>query len=274
MIVRTSIALLGAAILLSACTEKGGPTTTTGGSSGPLKTQIDSVSYLLGSNIGKGAGKDSIPLNMDAFMQGYNDGRVNKVSINDSMAQVVMMNFQNVMVKKQQERKTAQGEKNKTEGAKFLADNKAKEGVKTTASGLQYKVITEGTGKTPGKEDMVQVLYRGTLTDGTPFDSSMNRAQPAQFLLSQVVPGWTEALSMMKEGSKWQVVIPDSLGYGAQGMGDRIAPNAVLVFDMELIKVIPKAEVEAMRQQQMQQMQQMQQQQGGAAQGGASPHGR
>jgi len=254
MTVRTTFALLAAAALLSACNEKQGPTTGgTSSSGGAMKTQVDSVSYLLGSNIGKGAAKDSIPLNMDIFMQGYNDGRAGKIAISDSVAQNVMMGFQNTMLKKQQERKAAAGERNKVEGAKFLADNKAKEGVKTTASGLQYKVLTEGTGRTPGKEDMVQVLYRGTLIDGMGFDSSLNRTQPAQFMVGGVVPGWTEALLMMKEGSKWQIVLPDTLGYGGQGAGEKIGPNAVLVFEVELLKVVPKEE--AMQQMQQQQMQ-------------------
>jgi FKBP-type peptidyl-prolyl cis-trans isomerase FklB len=140
-------------------------------------------------------------------------------------------------MEKQAERTKQLAEKNKKEGEAFLAANKTKEGIKTLPSGLQYKVIKEGTGKTPTAEDTVVTNYRGTLTDGTEFDSSYKRGQPATFPVKGVIPGWTEALQLMKEGSKWELFIPSNLAYGEQGAGGVIGPNAALIFEIELISV-------------------------------------
>lgn len=129
------------------------------------------------------------------------------------------------------------GIKNIKEGEEFLAANKEKEGVITTASGLQYKVITEGTGRTPKATDTVETNYRGTLIDGKEFDSSYSRGQTATFPVSGVIKGWTEALLLMKEGAKWQLFIPPDLAYGARGAGGDIGPNATLIFDIELIAI-------------------------------------
>ena len=131
--------------------------------------------------------------------------------------------------------------KSAAEGEKFLAENKTKEGVKTTASGLQYKVIKEGTGAQPKANDTVSVNYRGTLIDGTEFDSSYKRGQPATFPVSGVIKGWTEALQLMKSGSKYQLFIPASLAYGDRGAGRDIAPNSTLIFEVELLDVKPPA---------------------------------
>jgi FKBP-type peptidyl-prolyl cis-trans isomerase FklB len=131
------------------------------------------------------------------------------------------------------------GEKNKKEGEAFLAANKKKEGVITLPSGFQYKAIKEGTGKTPKATDTVTVNYRGTLIDGTEFDSSYKRGQPATFRVNGVIAGWTEALQLMKEGSKWELFIPANLAYGERGAGAAIGPNAVLIFEVELISVKP-----------------------------------
>jgi FKBP-type peptidyl-prolyl cis-trans isomerase len=131
------------------------------------------------------------------------------------------------------------GEKNKTEGTKFLEDNKKKPGVKTTASGLQYKVEKEGTGAQPKPTDMVTVNYRGTLIDGTEFDSSYKRGQPATFPVNGVIKGWTEALQLMKQGSKYQLFIPANLAYGERAMGPDIGPNSTLIFEVELQDVKP-----------------------------------
>jgi len=133
--------------------------------------------------------------------------------------------------------KTEQGEKNMTEGPKFLEENKAKEGVVILPSGLQYKVITEGTGKSPKATDKVKVHYRGTLINGKEFDSSFKRNQPAEFPVNGVIKGWTEALQLMKEGSKWELYIPSDLAYGARGAGGDIGPNATLIFEVELLEV-------------------------------------
>jgi FKBP-type peptidyl-prolyl cis-trans isomerase len=129
------------------------------------------------------------------------------------------------------------GEKNKKEGEAFLTENKKKEGVKTLASGLQYKVLKEGSGKMPKATDKVTTHYQGTLIDGTEFDSSYKRGEPASFLVNGVIPAWTEALQLMKVGSKWQLFVPSKLGYGERGMGPKIGPNAVLVFTVELLSI-------------------------------------
>jgi FKBP-type peptidyl-prolyl cis-trans isomerase FklB len=133
-------------------------------------------------------------------------------------------------------RQTA-GEKNKKEGDQFLAQNKKKEGVNALASGLQYKIIKPGTGKKPQPTDTVTVQYRGTLIDGTEFDSSYRRGQPATFEVNKVIRGWTEALQLMQEGSKWQLFIPSDLAYGERGAGQQIGPNAALIFEVELLSI-------------------------------------
>jgi FKBP-type peptidyl-prolyl cis-trans isomerase FklB len=144
--------------------------------------------------------------------------------------------FQKEMMAKQQ----AMADKNKKEGEAFLAENKKKEGVKTLPSGVQYKVIKAGTGKKPKLTDTVTVHYRGTLIDGTEFDSSYKRGQPASFQVSGVIPGWTEALQLMGEGAKWQLFVPSNLAYGERGTGGPIGPNATLIFEVELISVQEK----------------------------------
>jgi FKBP-type peptidyl-prolyl cis-trans isomerase FklB len=152
--------------------------------------------------------------------------------------QETMAVFQKEMMAKQQEVAT----KNKKEGEAFLVENKKKQGVKTLPSGLQYKVIKEGTGKKPKLGDTVTAHYWGTLIDGTEFDSSYKRGQPANFPVSGVIPGWTEALQLMGEGAKWQLFIPSNLAYGERGAGAGIGPNATLIFEIELISVQEKKE--------------------------------
>jgi FKBP-type peptidyl-prolyl cis-trans isomerase FklB len=128
-------------------------------------------------------------------------------------------------------------EKNKEDAVTFFAENKKKEGVKTLASGLQYKIITEGKGKNPKATDTVTVHYRGTLIDGKEFDSSYRRGEPATFPVNGVIAGWTEALQLMKAGAKWQIFIPSNLAYEEKGIGNVIGPNAALIFEVELISV-------------------------------------
>ena len=151
-----------------------------------------------------------------------------------------MTAFQKEMMAKHAEVMNTLGEKNKKEGEVFLAENKKKEGVTTLPSGLQYKVIKAGTGKKPKSTDTVTVNYRGTLIDGTEFDSSYRRGEPASFGVSGVIPGWTEAMQLMQEGAKWQVVVPPNLAYGEKGAGPNIGPNATLIFEIELISIQEK----------------------------------
>ena len=139
---------------------------------------------------------------------------------------------------KQAAAKKEQGEKNETQGKKFLEENKKKEGWKTTASGLQYKVLKEGKGAAPKETDTVKVNYRGTTIDGTEFDSSYKRGQPATFPVNRVIKGWTEALQLMKPGAKYQLAIPSDLAYGERGAGSDIGPNSTLLFDVELLEIV------------------------------------
>src|SRR5213079_727526 len=172
-----------------------------------LKDQKNKVSYSIGMNIGFNLSKQKVDINPDILAAGIKDSIAGKPQLTQDQVKDVMAQFEKDMEAKQKQA----GEKNKTEGAKFLEDNKKKPDVKNTASGLQYKVIKEGTGEKPKATDTVSVNYRGTLIDGTEFDSSYKRGQPATFPLNGVIKGWTEALQLMKVGSKYQLVVPSSL---------------------------------------------------------------
>lgn len=201
-----------------------------------LKSQKDKVSYIIGVDIGSNLKSRLIDIDPELLMKGLKDGLAgNKPLLSDTEIHETMNAFKEEMAKKQEQEMKKLSEKNKKEGEAFLAENKKKEGVVTLPSGLQYKVITEGTGKTPTATDTVTVNYRGTLVDGTEFDSSYKRGQPITFAVSGVIKGWTEALQLMKEGAKWQLFIPSDLAYGDKGAGNVIGPNATLIFDVELI---------------------------------------
>jgi FKBP-type peptidyl-prolyl cis-trans isomerase FklB len=204
-----------------------------------LKTEKDKISYAIGLDVGNGLKKNEIDVDADIVARAIKDILAgNKPLMTDEEVKTTITGLQKDLQAKQQERMKALGDKNKKEGEAFLAKNKTKEGVKTLPSGLQYKVITQGKGKTPTASDTVTVQYRGTLIDGTEFDSSYKRGQPATFPVSGVIKGWTEALQLMKEGSKWQLVIPSDLAYGASGtQGGPIGPNAVLIFEVELVSI-------------------------------------
>ncbi|MBI5676491.1 MAG: FKBP-type peptidyl-prolyl cis-trans isomerase [Nitrospirae bacterium] len=207
-----------------------------------LKNKKDKESYVIGLDIGKNFKSQSIDIDPDILVKGIKDILSGKKPLmTDEEAQEVMTNFRKEMMAKQAERVKEAGEKNKKEGEAFLAENKKKEGVVTLPSRLQYKIITEGSGAKPKPTDTVTVNYRGTLIDGTEFDSSYKRGQPASFKVTGVIPGWTEALQLMKAGSKWQLFIPSSLAYGERGAGRDIAPNATLIFDVELISIQDEA---------------------------------
>ena len=207
-----------------------------GADDGTLKSDKDKLSYTFGANFGKSLKQQEIEINTDIFIKGMKDGLSGgKMLLTDQEMKDTMTSFQKDMAAKQAEKRKVLGEKNKKEGDAFLAANKSKEGVKTLPSGLQYKVITEGTGKSPKATDTVVTQYRGTLIDGTEFDSSYQRKSPATFKVNGVIKGWTEALQLMKEGAKWQLFVPSELAYGERGAGPNIGPNAVLVFEIELI---------------------------------------
>ena len=199
-----------------------------------LKDLKDKVSYSIGLNIGFNFKKQNLDLNTDALLAGVKDAVSNKKPL---LTENEVKETMTAWTKEITEKQKAMAGKNAGDGEKFLAENKKKEGVKTTPSGLQYKVIKEGTGSQPKETDTVTVHYRGTLIDGTEFDSSHKRGEPATFPVNGVIKGWTEALQQMKVGSKYQLFIPASLAYGERAMGAEIGPNSTLLFEVELLDV-------------------------------------
>jgi FKBP-type peptidyl-prolyl cis-trans isomerase FklB len=205
-----------------------------------LTTEKDKQSYAIGLNVGKSLHRDDIDVDPKIVLQGLQDAMADgKVLLTDDQIKTVMTGLQNQVRQKQEEKRQALAESNKKDGAAFLAANATKPGVVTLPSGLQYKVLTAGTGAKPTATDTVVCNYRGTLLDDTEFDSSYKRGQPMTFPVGGVIKGWTEALQLMPVGSKWQLFIPADLAYGerAQGPG---GPNATLVFDVELLSIQPK----------------------------------
>jgi FKBP-type peptidyl-prolyl cis-trans isomerase FklB len=185
--------------------------------------------------------RNSIDVDIDALVKGLKDALAGgKMMMTEQEQRETLMAFQKEFQAKQQEKMKALAEKNKKEGEAFLAENKKKQGIKILPSGLQYKIITEGKGASPKETDTVTINYRGTLIDGTEFDSSYKRNEPATFPVKGVIKGWTEAIQLMKEGAKWQLFIPSDLAYGERGAGGTIGPNATLIFEVELLKIGPK----------------------------------
>lgn len=196
------------------------------------------VSYILGQQIGGDLKNQGIEADMDTFCSSLKSAFAGEPSeMSGEEIQEVMTSFQTIMQQKQMEMMKAEGEKNLAEGTAFLEENKSQDGVQTLPSGLQYKVITEGTGNKPGAEDTIEAHYEGKLINGVVFDSSYQRGEPAAFPVNRVIPGWTEALQLMTEGSKWQLFIPANLAYGEQGAPPAIAPNSTLIFDVELLSI-------------------------------------
>jgi len=202
-----------------------------------LKNEKDKLSYALGADMGNNLKKFEVDVNAEMYVKGMKDALSGgSVLLTEQEIKSTIMAMQKDLQAKQQEKMKSQGEKNKKEGDAFLTENKKKEGVKILPSGLQYKVITEGKGKSPVATDTVTVHYKGTLIDGTEFDSSYKRNEPASFPVNGVIKGWTEALQLMKEGAKWQLFIPANLAYGESGRPS-IPANSVLIFEVELIKI-------------------------------------
>lgn len=203
-----------------------------------LKSTQDSVSYAIGLSIGNNLKAQKVDVNIHALSQGVRDViDSNTHLLTDAQIEQVMSAFQQRMMAKQEEEAKTAGDKNRKDGEAFLAANKNKEGVKVTASGLQYKVVKMGTGPKPRADQTVTVHYRGTTIDGTEFDSSYKRNSPATFGVGQVIGGWTEALQLMPVGSKWELYIPADLAYGDRGAGASIPPGATLIFEVELLSV-------------------------------------
>jgi len=203
-----------------------------------MKTEKEKISYIIGMDIGTNFKRQGVEVDPDILARGIKDALSGaKPQLSEQEVKEVMASFEKEMRVKQEAMRQTAGEKNKKEGDQFLAQNKKKEGVNALASGLQYKIIKPGTGKKPQPTDTVTVQYRGTLIDGTEFDSSYRRGQPATFEVNKVIRGWTEALQLMQEGSKWQLFIPSDLAYGERGAGQQIGPNAALIFEVELLSI-------------------------------------
>lgn len=203
------------------------------GQSKELKDARDSVSYSFGIDIASKIKQQKLDtlINLEAFYQGINDALQDKAVISETeIQQIIQSYFADMQKNKYKD--------NMKKGEQFLAENKKKEGVKTLPSGLQYKVLKEGTGETPSETDKVKVHYTGTLIDGTKFDSSYDRGEPAVFPVNGVIKGWTEALLKMKEGAKWKLFIPHELAYGERGAGQQIPPYSTLIFEVELISIV------------------------------------
>lgn len=200
---------------------------------------MDKLSYALGIGIGSQlAGMGAKELNIDDFAQAIKDViSGSQLKVDNVEAQTLVQNFFQEQEAKQQAAAAEAGKAAKAEGEAFLAENGKKEGIVTLPSGLQYQVLKEGDGKKPSATDQVVCHYEGTLIDGTVFDSSYQRNQPATFGLNQVIPGWTEGVQLMQEGAKYRFFIPYKLAYGERGAGAQIPPFAALVFDVELIEV-------------------------------------
>ena len=199
-----------------------------------LKTDKDKLSYIFGVQVGQGLRAEGVELEMDAFTAGIKDMLAgNNSQIDSAQAQILISDYQE---EKQQEMAKVSAKK-QNESSTFLANNAKKDGVFVTASGLQYKIVEKGKGKSPTSENKVIAHYTGKLLDGTVFDSSHDRGEPATFTVSGVIKGWQEALPMMKEGGKWQIVVPANLAYGDRGVGNLIGPNETLIFDIELVSI-------------------------------------
>ncbi len=203
-----------------------------------LKTQKEKVSYSIGLDIGRNFKQQSIDINPDLLTKGIKDALSGVTpALTDDEMREVMTAFQTEMMAKMAENSKKAGEKNKKDGEAFLAENKKKSGVVTLPSGLQYKILVDGKGRKPALKDTVTAHYRGTLLDGTEFDSSYKQGEPTTFAVSNMIKGWTEVLQLMRVGSKWQVYVPANLAYGDRAASQEIGPNSTLIFEIELIAV-------------------------------------
>jgi len=229
---QTRLITISAALAVLACTNLVHAADAT-----DLKDPKQKLSYAIGVRMGGGLKEQGVDIDAKAFTAGLSDVMAGKLAMSEAEITQVLEGARGELVAKQQARQQVDAAANTKTGDAYLAANAKKDGVKTTASGLQYKVLKAGAGRTPGPKDTVKVHYQGTLIDGTVFDSSIARGEPVVFPVGGVIAGWTEALQLMKEGDKYQLVIPAQLAYGAAGAGDKIGPNAVLVFDVELINI-------------------------------------
>ncbi len=230
---------LAASFALAACAPKPADDVT---ADPALDTEAEKISYIMGVNIGSQMKADAFELDSAAFLRGVEDVMAgNEPRLSDEEANAVVQAYQEKRRAAAEAEREQVAEVNLAASQQYLADNAERDGVQVLDSGLQYRVLTKGTGKSPGPGDTVEVHYRGTLPDGTEFDSSYAREQTETFGVSQVIPGWVEALQLMQEGDKWELAIPPDLAYGSGGSGGAIGPNQVLLFEVELLKVIDEA---------------------------------
>jgi FKBP-type peptidyl-prolyl cis-trans isomerase FklB len=223
-----SVLTLACAVLAGSLTAQDKP---------DLKDPKLRISYAIGADIGGNFKKQGLEIDPKILALGLADALAGKTVLTEAEMRDTIMQFRTQMMEKAQAKQKADGEKNLKDGEAFLAANAKKDGVKVLPSGLQYKVIKSGTGKTPKLTDKVKTHYHGTLIDGTVFDSSVERKEPISFDVNGVIPGWTEALQLMKEGDKWQLFVPAKLAYGEQQMGPKITPNSTLIFEIELLAI-------------------------------------
>jgi FKBP-type peptidyl-prolyl cis-trans isomerase FkpA len=239
--------VLTSVVVLQACNEQA--TNTEAVVAAPataLESSDQRLSYGIAYGMGERMKSESMPVNVDAFSQGLRDaleGNESKMTQEEIAAE--LQTYQQKVVAEQQAAAAVASEANLAAGAAYLAQNATAEGVVVTESGLQYQVLEAGEGAVPAADDTVEVHYRGTLVDGTEFDSSYSRGQTVSFGVGQVIPGWTEALQLMPVGSKWKLAIPSDLAYGAGGAGGVIGPNAALLFEVELVSIAAKPEAPA-----------------------------
>lgn len=237
--------VLSSLFVLQACNQQT-PTSEAPEAAAPavaLETSEQRLSYGIAYGLGERMKADSVPMDVDAFTLGLRDAlEKGEPRLSQEEIAAEMQAFQQKAQEAQQAAQGAAGEANALAGAAFLAKNFTEEGVVATESGLQYQIVEAGDGAKPGPDDTVEVHYRGTLLDGTEFDSSYSRGETVSFGVGQVIPGWTEALQLMSVGSKWKLFIPSDIAYGAGGAGASIGPNTTLIFDVELISIAGQEE--------------------------------
>lgn len=247
---RLPVSLIAAALLLVGCDKQpasgdaatAAPAAAAAASADAFQTDAQRMGYALGANVGRTFRDQKFPVDVDAVINGLRDSftggtmKMEEAKIGETLQQL-----QQTLQATAQAEQEASATRNADDAKAFFAKNGTAEGVTTTATGLQYQVLQAADGKKPAADDTVKVHYRGTLLDGTEFDSSYARGEPVSFPVNAVIPGWTEALQLMPVGSKWKIFIPSELGYGPGGAGDKIGPNAALVFEVELLAIEAKA---------------------------------
>jgi FKBP-type peptidyl-prolyl cis-trans isomerase len=231
-------------LALAGCNESKAPEDAAKAEGGAaITTDAQRMGYSLGASMGRQFRNDKLQVDAEALANGVRDGfTLDKLALTDEEVGAGMQQLQKTHTERMQAEQKVAADKNLADGEAFLKENATKEGVVTTESGLQYKIITAGEGPKPGAEDVVKVHYRGTLLDGTEFDSSYKRDEPVTFPVGGVIPGWVEALQLMPVGSKWELYIPSGLAYGPGGAGGQIGPNSTLKFEVELLSIEPKKE--------------------------------